>query len=105
MKLQALSSYRYRAYMAMTQYMEITDLPCFCKVKSALSHQNTIGNYIFIDGNEEYYYGFNSIHLGAWDADNNFYIFINGRLHHTQQKYFEVLSTKPESTLKWRLSL
>ena len=98
MKLQALYGYR--------DYIEITDLPCFYKVKPEESHQMTMGKYIFIENNERYYYGLNSIHLGAWDTDNNFYIFINGRLHHTQQKYFDLLSTIPESTLiKWSLSL
>ena len=98
MKLQALSSYR--------EYIEINDLPCFCRVKSALSHQSTLGRYIFIENNEKYHYGLNSIYLGAWDTDKNFYIFINGILHQTQQKYFDFLSAIPESTLiKWSISL
>ena len=79
-------------------YIDIVALPCFCKVKPELSHQNTMGRYIFIENNDRYYYDPNSIYLGAWDTQDSFYIFIKGIAYQTQQKYFEGLVTAQEET-------
>lgn len=89
---------RFKALNNDLRYIDITDLPCFCKIKPEVSHQDTIGRYILTAHHDRYYYKINGIYLGAWDIEDNFYILVKGVMYKTQVNYFEIFSPNHQAT-------